>query len=59
VHGTSYEENKHTELAALGDAVMAYAEERVRISPPLDQPMSRDELDRRVGQTIKGGVLVR
>jgi L-2,4-diaminobutyrate decarboxylase len=52
VHGTSYEENKHTELAALGDAVMAYAEERVRISPPLDQPMSRDELDRRVGQTI-------
>ena len=52
MHGKRYEENKHTELAALGDAVMAYAEERVRISPPLDQPMSQDELDRRVGQTI-------
>ena len=52
VHGKRYEENKHTELAALADAVMAYAEERVRISPPLDQPMSQDELDRLVGQTI-------
>ena len=52
MHGKRYEENKHTELAALADAVMAYAEERVRISPPLDQPMSQGELDRLVGQTI-------
>ena len=50
--GRRYEENKHTELAALADAVMAYAEERVRISPPLDQPMSEADLDRLVGQTI-------
>ena len=52
MHGKSYQENKHTELASLADAVMAYAEERVRISPPLDQPMSQGELDRLVGQTI-------
>ena len=52
MHGKSYQENKHTELASLADAVMAYAEERVRISPPLDQPMSQGDLDRLVGQTI-------
>ena len=52
MHGKTYQENKHTELSALADAVMAYAEERVRIAPPLDQPMSEAELDRRVGQTI-------
>ena len=52
MHGKRYEENKHTELAALADAVMAYAEERVRMSPPLDQPMSEPDLDRLVGQTI-------
>ena len=52
MHGKTYQENKHLELSALADAVIAYAEERVRISPPLDQPMSEEELDRRVGQTI-------
>ena len=52
MHGKTYQENKHTELAALADAVVAYAEERVRISPPLDQPMSEEELQRRVGATI-------
>ena len=60
MHGKTYQENKHTELSALADAVIAYAEERVRISPPLDQPVSEDELERRVGQTIRaeglGGV---
>ena len=35
VHGKTYQENKHTELAALADAVVSYAEERVRIEPPL------------------------
>ena len=52
MHGKTYQENKHTELAALADAVMAYAEERVRISPPLDRPMSEPDLERLVGQTI-------
>ncbi|HET6967933.1 MAG TPA: aspartate aminotransferase family protein, partial [Ornithinibacter sp.] len=52
MHGKTYQENKHLELSALADAVVTYAEHRVRISPPLDQPMSEEELDRRVGQTI-------
>src|ERR687898_812393 len=60
VHGKTYQENKHTELAALADAVVSYAEERVRIEPPLDRPMSEAELEERVGSTISadgfGGV---
>ena len=52
VHGKTYQENKHTELAALADAVVSYAEERVRIAPPLDRPMSEAELEDRVGTTI-------
>jgi L-2,4-diaminobutyrate decarboxylase len=55
VHGKTYQENKHTELAALADAVMAYAEERVRVAPPLDRPMSEAELLARVGETITAG----
>ena len=55
MHGKTYQENKHTELAALADAVMAYAEERVRVAPPLDRPMSEAELLARVGETITAG----
>ena len=60
MHGKTYQKNKHTELAALADAVVGYAEERVRIEPPLDRPMSEAELEDRVGRTISadgfGGV---
>ena len=52
MHAKTYQENKHTELEALADAVMTYAEERVRIAPPLDRPMSEAELEDRVGTTI-------
>jgi L-2,4-diaminobutyrate decarboxylase len=52
VHGKSYQENKHTELAALADAVVTYAEHRVRMAPPLDRPLSAAELEDRVGATI-------
>ncbi len=55
MHGKTYQENKHTELAGLADAVMAYAEERVRVAPPLDRPMSEAELRARVGETITAG----
>jgi len=57
VHGKTYQENKHVELAALADAVMAYAEERVRIAPPLDRPVTEAELRSRVGETITPGGL--
>lgn len=52
MHGKTYQQNKHTELSALAAAVVGYAEERVRMEPPLDRPASREELDRAVGQTI-------
>ena len=57
MHGKTYQENKHVELAALADAVMAYAEQRVRVAPPLDRPMSEPELFARVGETITAGGL--
>lgn len=50
--GTSYHANKHHELASLSAAVIAYAEERVRLAPPLDRPLTEPELRARVGQTI-------
>ncbi len=55
MRGKTYQENKHVELAALADAVMAYAEERVRMAPPLDRPVSEAELRSRVGETITPG----
>jgi L-2,4-diaminobutyrate decarboxylase len=57
VHGKTYQENKHVELAALADAVMAYAEGRVRMAPPLDRPVTEAELRSRVGETITPGGL--
>lgn len=57
MHGKTYQENKHVELESLADAVMAYAEERVRVAPPLDRPMSEPELRARVGETISAGGL--
>ena len=57
MHGKTYQENKHVELAALADAVMAYAEERVRMAPPLDRPVTEAELRSRVGETITPGGL--
>ena len=52
MHGKTYQENKHLELAELADAVMTYAEHRVRMAPPLDRPLSEAELEERVGATI-------
>ncbi|HSF37243.1 MAG TPA: aminotransferase class V-fold PLP-dependent enzyme [Nocardioides sp.] len=57
MHGKTYQENKHVELESLADAVMAYAEERVRVAPPLDRPVSEAELLARVGETITAGGL--
>ena len=57
MHGKTYQENKHVELAALADAVMAYAEGRVRMAPPLDRPVTEAELRSRVGETITPGGL--
>lgn len=50
--GTSYHVNKHMDLASLSAAVIAYAEQRIRLAPPLDRPLTEDELRSRVGQTI-------
>lgn len=52
MHGKTYQENKHTELAALTAAVVAYAEERVRMEAPLDGTATLEELTESVGQTI-------
>ncbi|WP_377644780.1 pyridoxal phosphate-dependent decarboxylase family protein [Oryzobacter terrae] len=52
MHGKTYQENKHTELAALAEAVVAYAEERVRMEAPLDGTATPEELAAAVGQTI-------
>ena len=52
MHGKTYQENKHVELAALAEAVVAYAEERVRMEAPLDGTASPQELEAAVGRTI-------
>ena len=57
VIGTSYHANKHTELAALSAAVIDYAQERIRLAPPLDKPLTEAELIESVGQTITPGGL--
>ena len=47
MHGKTYQENKHVELAALADAVMAYAEGRMLKDVALEQTdLTREELDR-------------
>lgn len=50
--GTNYETNRHTELEALSEVVVQYAQERIRLAPPLDRPLTEAELVSRVGQTI-------
>jgi L-2,4-diaminobutyrate decarboxylase len=53
VIGTSYHSNQHNDLAELSAAVVAYAEERIRLAPPLDRPLTEAELHRDAsGQTI-------
>ncbi|WP_392544335.1 pyridoxal phosphate-dependent decarboxylase family protein [Oryzobacter telluris] len=52
MHGKTYQENKHVELAELAEAVVAYAEERVRMEAPLDGTATPEELTAAVGQTI-------
>lgn len=42
----------HDELHTLAAAVLAYAEQRIRIEPPLDHPATPAELTARVGETI-------
>ena len=60
VIGTSYHSNQHNDLAELSAAVVAYAEERIRLAPPLDRPLTEAELIETVGNTItpegRGGV---
>lgn len=50
--GPAYDANKHTDLSSLSAAVIDYAQERIRLAPPLDRPLTEAELIDRVGQTI-------
>ena len=50
--GPAYDANKHTDLSSLSAAVIDYAQERIRLAPPLDRPLTEAELIERVGQTI-------
>ncbi|MGL5927738.1 MAG: pyridoxal phosphate-dependent decarboxylase family protein [Dermatophilaceae bacterium] len=52
MHGKPYPPNAHEELSELLGAVTAYAEERIRLDPPLDHPVTREQLEGAVGQTI-------
>ncbi len=47
-----YSPNAHQELAELLSAVTAYAEDRVRMEPPLDGPRTQEDLDAALGATI-------
>ena len=47
-----YTPNAHQELAELLSAVTAYAEDRVRMEPPLDGPRTQEDLDAALGATI-------
>ena len=49
--GPAYDANKHTDLSSLSAAVIDYAQERIRLAPPLDRPLTEAELIDRVGQT--------
>ncbi|MBM6402206.1 pyridoxal phosphate-dependent decarboxylase family protein [Phycicoccus sonneratiae] len=49
---SQYERNAHEELAELLSAVTAYAEERIRMEPPLDRVRTQDDLDAALGSTI-------
>jgi glutamate/tyrosine decarboxylase-like PLP-dependent enzyme len=56
VHPTTpYQRNAHEDLAALLDAVTEYAEERIRMEPPLDRPRTQEDLDATLGRTITPG----
>ncbi len=53
MHPTSqYERNAHEELSELLSAVTAYAEERIRMEPPLDRVRTQEDLDAALGSTI-------
>jgi L-2,4-diaminobutyrate decarboxylase len=52
VHGKPYETNQHAELSTLLEAVTAYAEERIRMEPPLDRSRTLEDLREAVGGTI-------
>lgn len=53
MHPTSpYSPNAHEELSALLDAVTAYAEERIRMEPPLDRVRTQEDLDAALGRTV-------
>ncbi|WP_308279655.1 pyridoxal phosphate-dependent decarboxylase family protein [Phycicoccus mangrovi] len=54
---TPYSPNAHEELAALLDAVTAYAEERIRMEPPLDRVRTQEDLDAALGRTVTAGGL--
>ncbi|MGL4746018.1 MAG: pyridoxal phosphate-dependent decarboxylase family protein [Dermatophilaceae bacterium] len=57
MHGTPYPPNARAELSELLEAVTAYAEERIRLEPPLDHPVSPEQFERVVGQAITPGGL--
>ena len=40
------------ETDAVARAVGRYAEDRIRLEPPLDRPASAEDLDRRAGATV-------
>ncbi len=52
---TPYESNAHAELASLLEAVTGYAEERIRMEPPLDRVRTPEDLDAALGTTITPG----
>lgn len=52
MHGKPYAKNQHAELSELLEAVTAYAEERIRMEPPLDRPRTLEDLEAAVGSTI-------
>lgn len=49
---TNFTRNPHEELADLLHVVTAYAEERIRMEPPLDRPRTQEDLDATLGRTI-------
>nr|WP_240917600.1 aminotransferase class V-fold PLP-dependent enzyme [Phycicoccus sp. HDW14] len=52
---SQYERNAHEELSELLAAVTAYAEERIRMEPPLDRVRTQEDLDSALGRTITTG----
>lgn len=52
MNASRYQRNQHVDLDALQKAVLDYVHERVVLSPPLDGPLSEEELRSIVGRTI-------